>query len=613
MKKLLLYTIFTLLGTLPLYATYSAVNLTQGTPRSAYRWLRCYVYTFGLDFDGDEAQPQRLKIFSGLGIDQVGASHNTGAPKWVEIITGYRDITKVSFPEGKALGKSRAVKGKQMTVELLDANENPTSGEPAFFHITDFNGSQYRLEARESKTRMVGFPVFIITPEGEKHLFKDSGFEILLDENGWIRQFRDLQDLYRISYPDNRTRVYDKYRIEQTLPEKVKGLYVLKEGSKPYKKYRLFHPESDQYKIMVQEKYSDGEMEQETTWIKGENPYLYKFQTRIPGQNILYRDDDYFKDENGILTLHRKYYRDEGKYQLDRKSQYIKEMGWQITYKWELEDGEETLDGYRYVDDWKSGKTLKLHTLHKNPDGKWFRKTFDDHGRVTMWWTPQEEEVPVGEGIEDTDVLALLNEFTAPATAKKKLRYVPENPPEDPEMAKSTGKVIYYAYDPHFSGDQVTAEDDRPRTVSIWEGGKFISREWFGYGTRANSIHYESYEWSDREEAQLGAETNRRRNKEFHPPEHPVAPGKLMSILHEDETLEVFYYDKGTFQKAQKFFQTEEKGKDLRIVSTRGKLKENNWTPGSRSRTRIEDENQKLLHQEKRVLQENGTWEGVKD
>ncbi|WFB36527.1 hypothetical protein P3T73_01975 [Kiritimatiellota bacterium B12222] len=519
---------------------------------------------------------------------------------------------RVNIPDGKSEGQSRSSNGKKIKLQLLDENEEPIVGEPTYFHVTDYDGTQYRLHAKAGEGHSVGFPIYKVTPEGEKHLFADSGFEIIFDDNGHFKQFRDLSDIYIISYPDENTRIMEKYPMYLMQAKKHNGIYVPKTGSKPSQSRRLTHPKADKYRYMVYESYHDGQLHSTTTWTKGENPYVFRFQTKKEGQDILEEDDYYYDDEEGVRTLERKSFTYNGNHQLDRRSFHDRKLGWQPRYERRVRNGEETINAYDYIEDPFTQETLKLHTLEKTADGNWVKHEYDDLGRLTKTWKPLKQVVaPPPE--KDPEVAELLDLFPDPSaeamTKQQKYSYLPENPPEDFSQSMIQGELTVYDYTPLTSDDLYDDTDKRPRTSFTRRNGIPFSTTWYVYGKRANGCLFDISEESTDPEATFGSPENLRTLTDYYAPDHPVASNKISSITKADGSMIVYYYDLGTWNKDSQRFVPTPKGKILQTESTEGKLIDGNWAPGTSTRTLITNPQGKTLFTQTRVLQADGTWE----
>mgnify|MGYP000406841923 CR=1 FL=1 len=615
MRKFILPFLFAILWSSLLFGSYSVETLSHEKETSEYRNIRFYIYRYGTNFHENENQPSQLKFYSDVGIHKTGEATSTGAPNWVRVIHSHMKITRIAIPEGASEGYSQKQKGKAIKVVLLDENEQPIAGEPTYYHVTHLDGTEYRLHAKADATHTLGFPIYKITPEGEKHFFKDSGFEVLFDENGHFKQFRDLSYIIFISYPDGKTRVMEKYSLRQMQPEKLNGFYQVKAGQKPMRRTHLYHPEPDHLRYMVHESYLEGKLDSTTTWTRGENPYVFRLQTKIEGQDTLETDDHYFDDENGFRTLHRNRYWYNGKEQLIRRSFYDKNIGFRARYEKRIENGVETIKAFKYVEDLSTGKFTSYQTIHQPAQGPWYRKTYDEEGRATMEWTPVQEEVK--EEFADPAIQELIALFpdASEESAKKhqKLRLIPEKVPEDLTLAETSGAVEYFGYDSLSPDDKVNYEDTRPRFLFKLEQGKLIHRKWRIYGTRENGNAYFLEEESDDPKAAFGNENNRQTLTEFFGETHATAPGKKSSVSHADGSLEVYYYDLGTWNPERKNFEVNQEGKELRTEITHGNLINGVWGPGTTSRTLIQKQNEQPLFNRKRELLADGSWKTVEE
>ncbi|MDF3129157.1 hypothetical protein P0Y35_08125 [Kiritimatiellaeota bacterium B1221] len=598
-----------------LFGSYSTESLYHETDETDYHNIKFYIYRYGTNFHDDENEPYQLKFYSDLGIHKTGEATSTGAPNWVRVIRNHMDIIRVAIPEGASEGFSSKSKGKAIKVVLLDENEQPIAGEPTYYHVTDDDGTEYRLHAKAGKTHSLGFPIYKITPEGEKHFFKDSGFEVLFDEKGHFKQFRDLSHIIFISYPDGKTRVMDKYSRHQIQPEKQNGYYVAKAGAKPLKSTRLYHPEPDHLRYMVHEIYIEGKLKSTTTWTRGDNPYVFRLQTKKEGQEILEKDDHYFDDEEGIRRLNRNRYSHQGNHQLQRRSFYTRDTGWRPRYERRVDNGEETIKAFKYIEDLSSGKWVSYPTIHMSKDGKWFRKEYDEEGRVTMEWHPVQKVIE--KEVADPEIQALIALFPDPSEESiqkhQTFQYIPEGVPEDLTLAETSGVVEYFGYDSLSPDDKVTFEDTRPRFLFKLEQGKLVHRKWRIYGSRENGNAYFLEEESDDPKAAFGNENNRQTLTEYFGESHAVAPGKKSTVSYADGSMEVYYYDLGTWHPERKNFEVNTEGKQLRTEITHGKLIDGVWGPGTTSRTLIENQTGNPLFNRTRELLADGSWRTLEE
>ncbi|WFB36526.1 hypothetical protein P3T73_01970 [Kiritimatiellota bacterium B12222] len=612
MKRTIPLLIIILLWSKFLFATYFADSIYRGNNETNYEKIRCYIYKFGNDFHDDEAQPYRLQFYCDLGIYKIWDTADNGAPTLLTISGNNMLFNRVRIPKGKSFGFSNKINGKKIKVELLDENEKPIVGEPTYFHVTDFDGSQYRLHAKAQDGHPPWFPIFKISPNGKKHYFKDSGFEVLFDENGHIKQYRDTKSINIVSYPDDKTRVTDKYEINQVQSQKENGFYVLKPGAKPKKSGRFYQPEADQYRYMVIESFKDGELESTTTWTRGDKPWLYRLYCKVEGQDIPSIDDHHFFNEDGMKCFVRKRYSDNGRNQRHEEFILLKNRKWNNTYERKLKYGQETINAYDYIEDPFTQKILTLHTLEKTADGNWVKHEYDDLGRLTKTWKPLKQVVapPSEKNPEVAELLDLFPDPSAEAIIQQQdYTYLPENPPADFSQSMTQGELTVYDYTPLTSDDLYDDTDKRPRTSFTRRNGIPFSTTWNVYGKRANGCLFDISEESIDPEATFGSPENLRTLTDYYAPDHPVASNKISSITKADGSMIVYYYDLGTWNKDSQRFVPTPKGKILQTESTEGKLIDGNWAPGTSTRTLITNPQGKTLFTQTRVLQADGTWE----
>ncbi|MDA3874669.1 MAG: hypothetical protein PF795_12010, partial [Kiritimatiellae bacterium] len=392
---------------------------------------------------------------------------------------------------------------RNVRIQLLDAQKQPVTGEPAFYRLFLSSGGQIDYPAVRGAT-----PAFYRDANGrEIDLNQLLGGELhLATQAGTFRQIKSEVGLADIIVTDD-----FGYEIRLYTPDNVgaliDGLYYPQ--GQPYRTIRIENPTGDlnrSDKVRITDTHGAYSRSDEFTYVPAAEDWEL-----TEGQGD-HRRTEQLQIEEDPETGHEiktRSVRDNTDSLISKETLVIKTYPWNKAVIEKIQDPEgmalTTTYAY-YVNPADTGRYGRIR-LYTRPDGSWVRYNYDSEGRTTQKIRPWQDTTP------DAD----------PADAvETTFDYTPVDPGDTP--------ILY---------------DVRPRTVITKTLGEETSRIYYAYVTDPVTGEYSKItETASNPGAAYGAPGNLRTVRTYYASDDDfIRSGRLKSVLRPDHTLELHEYE----------------------------------------------------------------------
>lgn len=480
-----------------LSCTMSLGSAAEGfTPSRAYLSIRTHVQTDAI------YSPSAVRFELGYCVREIKGVRESGAPKQVIIHQGLNTSITADFADQQT--EAEVSMGKQgiHNVRLLDAEGSQTAREPVYAEMVKPNGNRYRFALRT----LPGIPFGALVewqPKGKPvQTLADSGYELMLDADGILRQIRGPEFLTTVTTLDSHRYRIDQYPSEQ-VPEKTDGgLYQVPDGLRPLL-YDVFeNPNPEHQKTFRRSYYKNGNLRSIYEWTSNPRYGDYDLaRIKVSGEVIRHVKRRWLSEEDGLFWRQTSRHPCGGIYTTTKGSKKLGDA-WKPVHIYRSGPREHSITRYAYCEDPERpacfGKLKQRITEH----GEWEFHHYDSRGRLLASWEPEKTEAtetvsmefpekpgePLPEAEENEDLEDLLGAFSGRQLppGMKLVRqempvYRPARPPSDPLNPNQPGIAVFYDYEPLTPSDRPGPDDTRPRTITTYHHGEFRKREWRVY------------------------------------------------------------------------------------------------------------------------------------
>ncbi|GEM_PF-3400058 len=378
--------------------------------------------------------------------------------------------------------ETRKRQGIIHTFSLLNADGKVDRKNAVFIEIESERLGRARFHADIKKPDMFGRLVKWEMLNGRTITPETYSYERILDEKGYLRQYKNNRFLLDITQPDDGGVDINLYRLQDAYREGDKGLYSIREGAEPYNTELFRHPDPGQHSYL-----------RLIHRVRGRTKDIYDI--RIDHHEQLFTALERYPaymfpilDPEGVAE------QEEGKDPLGwrKKGEGLPEVGKRyedqtqepyFTHLYERAQGKDTYTAaiQQFYDDPGDPGSYQKESLRVS-DGvfrHWRILRYDAKGRI--------EEV--------------LNEMEGKPFSP---------PPTEPEpLQKASDRLTITYYD--LEGET----KDKISGITHWVGGQFVSRTWLRYGKDPDGAEIVQLERTEDPSAKQG---NPRNTRETHYP-----------------------------------------------------------------------------------------------
>lgn len=484
------------------------IKLYLGDPRPGSLLPSTYLRILGETPGPDLFTPSSLKLISGWNMFGISTERTAdGHPREVYMLDDGGSQSVFYFDDDAVVGLPRHQVNSPYTkarLLMVDAEGWVTSEDPAYYDLYPGNGDLYRYVAYAGAEDYLNLRYYR-SASGRQETFNESGIDIIRDDVGSLRQVRAGIRVADIVIETAQRYAVRIYEIDQMIADKnAQGLYEPFPDEAPLTTYIIEGPDSDNYNHLVVRKVVD-----ESSTTLGDFTYdpAVEDWTLVKGDGEQVIERETLWNDNRTEFLRKYRIKNEfGTVAYSRDARYME-------YPWGFE-GVERIEGfgdltqtttYEFHTDPADSANYKRLKRVNHPDGSWVEYTYDLQNRLVEQRNPW----------KDDSVKSRINDYTS-----------------------------------HHPWDQLTAADQRPRTVSERVDGQITAKTFYAYlHDPETGVYYEIEERSHRAEADFGDPQNPRQTTYYYASDAPLhMRGHQQRIEYPDGRVDTYSYSYGYYQ-----------------------------------------------------------------